>query len=211
MPICTGNTPLSDGNVLPNLLSVDMSRNSFTGAMRASKFTQPALEYLDLSYNHLSGHIEEFQNPSATLQHISLSNNKLTGAIPTSFSQLRALTDLKLDSNNFVGTLDLYPYLMLRNLSAITASNNPLLSVSADDHGDSTNNSSIITELDFASCGLARVPSVIRYLSELDSLDLSNNSIRGNIPDWIWRNMSFLSLQQNLFSKVEQLPAYTYP
>jgi hypothetical protein len=176
MPICTGNTPLSDGNVLPNLLSVDMSRNSysFTGAIRASIFTQPALEYLDLSYNHLSGYIEEFQNPSATLQDISLSNNKLTGAIPTSFSQLRALTDLKLDSNNLVGTLDLYPYLMLRNLSAITASNNPLLSVSADDHGDSTNNSSSITELDFASCGLARVPSVIRYLSELDPLDLSN-------------------------------------
>ncbi|XP_066341483.1 receptor-like protein 53 [Miscanthus floridulus] len=205
-----GNIPLSKGNVHRNLQSVDMSIyiNSFTGEVQASIFTQPALEYLDLSSNCLSGRIE-FQNRSVTLQHISLSNNKLTGAIPTSFSQLRALTYLELDSNNFVGTLDLYPYLMLRNLSGITASNNPLLSVSADDGGDSTNNSSSITELNFASCGLARVPSVIRYLSELKCLDLSNNSIRGNIPDWIWRNMSFLSRHHNLFTRVSRFPANT--
>lgn len=106
--------------------------------------------------------------------------------------------------------LDLYPYLMLMNLYRITASNNPLLSVSADDRGNSTNNSSSITELDFASCGLTRVPSVLKYLPKLDHLDLSNNSIRGNIPDWIWRNMSSLHLHHNLFSTVSQFPAYTF-
>ncbi|CAL4900631.1 unnamed protein product [Urochloa decumbens] len=204
-----GNIPLSDGNVLRNLRSIDMSGNSFTGEIQASIFTQPALKYLDLSFNCLSGHIEEFQNPSATLRYICLSNNKFTGAIPTSFSQLRALTDLQLDSNNFAGTLDLYPYLMLRNLSSITASNNPFLSVSADDRGESTNNTSI-TELYFASCSLARVPSVLKYLPRLYYLDLSNNSIHGNIPNWILRNMSSLHLHHNLFTKVGQFPAYTF-
>jgi Leucine-rich repeat (LRR) protein len=108
-----------------------------------------------------------------------------------------------------MGSLDLYPYLMLRNLSGITVSNNPLLSVSADDRDDSTN-SSIIDTLELASCGLTSVPSVLKYLPKLDYLDLSNNGMHGNIPDWIWRNMSGLHLQHNLFTKVGQLPAYTF-
>ena len=57
MPVCTRNIPLGDGNVLRNLHSVYMSDNSFTGAIRASIFTQPALEYLDLNSNCLSSHI----------------------------------------------------------------------------------------------------------------------------------------------------------
>ncbi|XP_066341486.1 receptor-like protein 31 [Miscanthus floridulus] len=109
MPVCTRNIPLGDGNVLRNLHSVYMSDNSFTGAIRASIFTQPALEYLDLSCNHLSGHIEEFQNPSAVLKEIYLFNNNLSGAIPSSFSQFRAVTIINLSRNNFKGTLDLYP------------------------------------------------------------------------------------------------------
>ncbi|CAD6256649.1 unnamed protein product [Miscanthus lutarioriparius] len=202
--------PLSDGDKLRNLQRVDMSSNSFTGHIQASIFSQPALQYLDLRYNHLSGHIEEFQKPSTMLEEIYLSNNKLNGTIPTSFSQLSALTKLELGSNNFLGTLDLYPYLMLRNLSVIRASNNPLLSVSAEDHDDGSNNSSIIDTLELASCGLTRVPSVLKYLPKLNYHDLSNNSIHGNIPDWIWRNKTFLYLQHNLFTKVGQLPAYTF-
>ncbi|KAJ1275043.1 hypothetical protein BS78_05G106500 [Paspalum vaginatum] len=203
-----GPIPLSDGNILPNLQTLELRDNAFTGTIPASIFTLPQLQNLDFSMNRLSGHIEEFKNPSTTLEEISLFSNNLSGTIPTSFSQLRALIDLSLDYNNFMGTLDLYPYLMLKNFTSFSASYNPMLSVSGDDR-DASTNSSIIGSLYLGSCGLTRLPSVIKYLPKLDTLDLSNNNISGKIPDWIWRNMSRLFLQNNLFTKVGQLPAYT--
>ncbi|XP_047085282.1 receptor like protein 27-like [Lolium rigidum] len=197
----TGPVPL-DGQLYPYLSHVDLSDNSLSGTVPASLFTQPALHELYLHMNNLSGAIEEFQNPSSTLAYVYLNQNQLTGAIPTSASQLAALDTLQLDHNNFTGTLDLNPFLMLRNLSRLSASYNPLLSASGDGNEGHANSS--ISFLDLSYCNLTRLPGALRYLPRLDCLDLSRNQISGEIPDWIWRNMSNLMLHHNLFTTVEQ-------
>ncbi|XP_044421291.1 receptor-like protein 6 [Triticum aestivum] len=199
----TGPVPL-DGHMYPYLIEVRLSNNSLSGTVPASLFTLPALQTLCLQMNRLSGAIEEFQNPSAKLTDIDLSSNQLTGAVPTSFSYLTALQSLQLDNNNFTGTLDLNPFLRLRNLSVISASYNPLLSASGDGNEvDASSNSSIST-LFLAYCNLTRFPLAVRYLPELQYLDLSSNQIHGEIPDWIWRNMSSLNLSHNHFTTVGQ-------
>nr|XP_020178645.2 receptor-like protein 6 [Aegilops tauschii subsp. strangulata]XP_045086045.1 receptor-like protein 6 [Aegilops tauschii subsp. strangulata] len=201
----TGMVPL-DGHMYPYLRKMDLSNNLLSGTVLSSLFTQPTLQTLYLQMNRLSGAIEEFQNPSAKLTDIDLSSNQLTGAVPTSFSYLTALHTLQLDNNNFT-TVDLNPFLRLRNLTMISASYNPLLSASGDGSKiDASNNS--ITSLNLAYCNLTRLPLVIRYLPELQHLDLSSNQIHGEIPDWIWRNMSYLDLSNNHFTTVGQRLQY---
>ncbi|KAM3224298.1 hypothetical protein ACQJBY_057594 [Aegilops geniculata] len=203
----TGPVPL-DGHMYPYLIEVRLSNNSLSGTVPASLFTLPALQTLCLQMNRLSGAIEEFQNPSAKLSDIDLSSNQLTGAVPTSFSYLTALQTLQLENNNFTGTLDLNPFLRLRNLRMISASYNPLLSISEDGNEvDASSNSSIFT-LHLAYCNLTRFPLAVRYLPELQYLDLSSNQIHGEIPDWIWRNMSSLNLSHNHFTTVGQPQHY---
>ncbi|XP_037451603.1 receptor-like protein 19 [Triticum dicoccoides] len=200
----TGPVPL-DGLMYPYLTELDLSNNLLSGTVPASLFTQPTLQKLDLQMNRLSGAIEEFQDPSAMLiTSVKLNDNQLTGAVPTSFSYLTALQTLQLDDNNFTGTLDLNPFLRLRNLTQISASNNQLLSASGDGNEvDAYSNSSLST-LDLAYCNLTRLPLMVRYLPELDDLDLSSNQIHGDIPSWIWRNMSYLNLSHNHFTTVGQ-------
>ncbi|KAM3224299.1 hypothetical protein ACQJBY_057596 [Aegilops geniculata] len=202
----TGPVPL-DAHMFPYLTEVDLSNNSFWGTVPASFFTQPTLQRLCLNMNRLSGAIEEFQNPSATLTYVDLSSNQLTGAIPTSFAYLTALQILQLDHNNFTGTLDLNPFVRLKNLTMISASYNPLLSASGDGSKIDASNSSI-TSLNLAYCNLTRLPRVLGYLPELGNLDLSCNQIQGEIPQWIWTNMSSLNLSHNFFTTVGQPPHY---
>ncbi|XBI49312.1 hypothetical protein VPH35_112892 [Triticum aestivum] len=203
----TGPVPL-DGHMYPHLTEVDLSNNSLSGTVPASLFTQPALQTLQLEANQLSGAIDEFQNPSATLTLVDLSYNQLTGAVPTSFSYLTALQTLELEHNNFTGTLDLNTFLRLRNLSEISASYNPLLSASGDGNEVEAYSNSSLSSLDLACCNLTRLPLVVKYLPELQYLDLSSNQIHGEIPDWIWRNMSSLNLSHNHFTTVGQPQHY---
>jgi len=165
---------------------------------------------LHLQVNNFSGPIEEFHNASGTLFQVDLSSNQLTGTIPTSFLELTALDSIDLGYNHFTGTLNLSSYSRLRSLTRFTASGNSLVSIVGDDRWTSGSSNSSISELAFASCGLTRLPSVIRHLPFLSWLDLSYNGIGGKIPDWIWRNMStWLDLSHNMFTEVAQPPAYT--
>ncbi|KAK3164370.1 hypothetical protein QOZ80_1AG0016730 [Eleusine coracana subsp. coracana] len=203
---------INDRSVFPNLRWLDLSQNSLSGTIPATIFSQPALQQLYLHMNNLSGPIAEFHNLPATLTDVDLSSNQLTGAIPNSFSQLTALSSLNLDSNNFTGTLDLNPYFRLRNLDILSASDNSLLSATADNnHGFNTSsyNGSIISYLALRGCSLSRMPSALRYLPQLKSLDLSYNRIGGRIPDWIWRVTLVLRLSHNKFTTVGQIPSNT--
>jgi Leucine-rich repeat (LRR) protein len=205
-------TLFNDENILPSLEIVVLRNNSLSGTIPVTLFTRPAMQELDLWSNNFSGPIGEFHNPSAMLTIIDLGSNQLTGAVPTSFSQLKALAELVLYSNNFTGTWDLNPYFRLRNLKLLLASGNPLLSVTADDHGSNTSsyNNSGISCLSLAGCNLTRIPGALRYLPQLDITDLSGNRISGRVPDWIWRKaVTYLDLSHNKFTTVGQIPANT--
>ncbi|XP_062166766.1 receptor like protein 22-like [Alnus glutinosa] len=123
----------------------------------------------------------------------------MQGPIPRSVFELRGLKILTLSSNKFNDSLLLNMIQQLRNLSSLDLSYN-MLSIE-----DNRINSSLsfpqITTLKLASCMLKKFPDFLRNQTKLTYLDLSDNQIDGDLPNWLWKlrelmclNLSFNSL-----------------
>ena len=64
-----------------------------------------------------------------------------------------------------------------------------------------------------ASCNLSTFPDFLRNQSTLNNLDLSQNQIHGEIPNWIWhiRYLMYLDLSHNHFLTPQQEPSQNLP
>lgn len=199
----------SDWEGLENLEYLHLSNNSISGFIPASLFYLPSLSNLDLS-NKFSGQIIELKNVISPLTSLELTSNKLEGPIPEFFFELRDLSDLSLSSNKFNGTVQLKKFTKLSKLVNLDLSHN---SLSVD-----TN----ISELDLAllpqlnsfmsaSCNLQNI-SFLKNQSKLSMLDLSNNQLKGEIPNWLVEIndglLRFLNLSFNQFTHLQQ--PYTF-
>ncbi|KAF7845292.1 receptor-like protein 7 [Senna tora] len=155
---------------LRNLDSIDLHNNSFNGSIPSSLLTLPILSRIQLSFNQFS-QWDEFSNVSSSLlTDLDLSHNKIVGPIPVSIFQLRSLSSLDLSYNN------------------LSFHENP---IDASPFSLST--------LNLVCCNLRTFPGFLRYQSELNVLDLSNNQIEGTIPNWIWEleQLRYLNLHSN--------------
>ncbi|KAI9153688.1 hypothetical protein LWI28_015009 [Acer negundo] len=187
----SGPLPTSMAN-LTQVEHLDLSSNNFTGLIPSLNMSK-SLNYLDLSDNQFEGQIPEFLNASSSvLKHLDLSVNRLEGPIPMSIFELKNLQFLILSSNKFNGTVQLDVIGRLGNLSWLDLSyNNLAVNVS-------TSFSSFpqrIFLLKLASCKLVMFPN-LKNCSLLE-LDLSNNLISGEIPNWIWEVGFHLNLSHN--------------
>jgi len=187
------------------LVSLDLRYNSLNGSIPASLFSLPSLQKLQLSNNKFSGHLNQSSNASSDLlDTIDLSSNNLIGRIPKFVFELRGLRILSLSSNKFNGSLQLLNVIQqLRNLSNLDLSYNMLWIEHDGTDGINSSLSSFpqITTLKLASSKLKKFPVFLRNLSELTYLDLSDNQIDGDVPNWLWElhklvglNLSFNSL-----------------
>ncbi|PRQ44363.1 putative polygalacturonase [Rosa chinensis] len=197
------NSPISSihWETLVNLELLDLSNNQLYGTIPSSVVSLPKLETLTLSQNQLSGQVPEFSNTSShLLESLYLENNNLEGQIPTSIFNLQGLEDLYLSSNNFSS----FPFCgpqVPRKLSLVDLSHNSLL---FDCNG--TNSSSLqIETLVLASNKLRAFPDFLRNQSTLGYLDLSNNQIQGEIPNWILslKSLNSLNLSVNSLMTLE--------
>ncbi|XP_059428703.1 receptor-like protein 47 [Corylus avellana] len=195
---------------LRNLVSLDLRHNSLNGSIPVSLFSHPFLQKLQLSNNQFSGQLNHFSNiSSGLLDTLDLSSNKLKGPIPMSLFELRSLKILSLSSNKFNGSLQLLNVIQhLRNLSSLDLSYNRL---SIEDNGTDGINSSLssfpqITTLILASSNLKKFPDFLKNQSKLTYLDLSNNQIDGDIPNWLreLRNLVYLNLSFNRLVTLER-------
>ncbi|XP_019182382.1 PREDICTED: receptor-like protein 12 [Ipomoea nil] len=193
---------------LHNLTSLDLSSNNFFGQMIDLQNVTSPLELLDLSYNNLEGTIPLFffqlqnltsinlssnkffgqmidlQNVTSPLQYLHLSSNDFEGTIPPFLFQLQNLTMLDLSSNKFNGIVHLTKF-KNQYIDILDFSNNNLVIETAI----STSQFPLLPqfgELNLASCNLQKIPDFLKSQSRLWWLDLSNNSISGEIPNWIW-------------------------
>ncbi|KAB9966808.1 hypothetical protein FH972_027074 [Carpinus fangiana] len=215
-----GSLPLSMAK-LTQLLYLDISSNSFTGPIPSFSMAKN-LTQINLSHNDLIGSItstswEELRNllsnnqfselnhfssiSSGLLGTLDLSSNKLEGPIPMSVFELRSLKTLSLSSNKLNGFLELLNVIQhLRNLSSLDLSYNRL---SIEYNGIDGINSSLsfpqITTLKLASCKLNKFPDFLKNQSKLSYLDLADNEIVGDIPNWLWelRQLRYLNLSFN--------------
>ncbi|XVF55082.1 hypothetical protein PTKIN_Ptkin06aG0008000 [Pterospermum kingtungense] len=191
---------------LSKLVSVDLRNNTLSGIIPSTLFGIPSLQKILLSQNQFNGHLEELHGKKASLllDTLDLSSNKLQGQFPKSVFGFQGLKILTLSSNNFSGSIEWTDIQRLRNLTSLDLSYN-VLSVDASATNSSFSSFPNITTLKLASCNLTKVPGFLKTQSNLIKLDLSNNHISGEIPNWIWgiKSLAHLNLSQNFLIKFE--------
>ncbi|KAK6245097.1 hypothetical protein QUC31_011506 [Theobroma cacao] len=181
----TGEIQSSDWEGLQNLTSIDLSHNSLYGDIPSFLLALPLLKKVKLSNNQFDGKFLDVPNaPQSLLDTLDLSSNKLQGPIPKSVFYLSRLNILLLSSNKFNGTIQLGDIQKLVNLTSLDLSHNKL---SVDATGSDSTFSSFpkFSRLELASCRLKVFPD-LKNQSRLTYLDLSDNQISGEVPNWIW-------------------------
>ncbi|XP_054789878.1 receptor-like protein 7 [Prosopis cineraria] len=190
---------------LQNLASIKLRNNSINGSIPTSLFALPSLRIILLSNNKFSQLDEFFNVSSSVLNTLDLSSNNLSGPVPKSIFQLKGLSILQLSSNKFSGPMLLDVITELRNLTTLDLSYNNL---SVNMNASDSNMSSVfnMTNLKLAYCNLETFPDFLRRQSRLTMLDLSDNRIRGRIPNWIWQleSLTYLNLSHNLLTDIER-------
>ncbi|KAG5569523.1 hypothetical protein H5410_059289 [Solanum commersonii] len=165
---------------LTQLETLDLSRNSLSGPLPRNASMLQKLAELDLSYNSLNGTIPSWVFTLPLLSSVLLHYNQLSGSFPQSPVNLTNLSTLDLSSNNI--TLDAGIQITLPSLEI----------------------------LQLSSCELKDFPHFLRNVKTLMVLDISNNKIRGQIPNWFsgmrWDSLLHLNLSHNsLTGNLQQL------
>ncbi|KAE8099117.1 hypothetical protein FH972_017122 [Carpinus fangiana] len=184
----SGTLPNSIGN-LKMLSKIDLSFCNFNGSIPKSMASLAQLLYLDMSSNYFVGSIPSF-NMGKNLTTIKLSNNNLSGQITsTRWEELLNLEVLDLRTNSLEGSIPMSLF-SLPSLQELTLSNNRFFG-----------------QLNELLMEVKTYPYFLINQSTLSSIDLSNNKIHGEIPNWIWKlpyldslNLSYNHLETLDFS-----------
>ncbi|XP_071720605.1 receptor-like protein 32 [Rutidosis leptorrhynchoides] len=200
-----GSLPKSPLN-LTHLTYLALQGNKLNGTLPSWLFTLPSLESLYLFNNMFNGDVpfNSFGLPSF-IKNLSLSFNQLGGQIDqTLILQLTNLRYLDISSNNFTSHWELDALLSsLTNLEVLDLSFSGL-SITTNNATTHHANPNMIY-LGLASCKLNEFPVVpLRYLRNLELLDLSINDIHGQFPPSICNmsNLITLYLFENSFRGV---------
>ncbi|KAL7248600.1 hypothetical protein ACSBR2_003355 [Camellia fascicularis] len=184
-----------------NLTYIDLSHNALTGPVPSSYFEGFSNLKMQLSNNQFGGQVARFPNVSLSpLNTLDLSSNKLEGLIPTFLFDFRTINILSLSFNNFSGSIQLEWLQRLQNLWRLDLSYNNL-SIRASESNSSLSHFPHLNLLRLASCNLREFPPLMNQ-SRMAYLDLSDNQISREIPNWIWNigneTLTYLNLSRNL-------------
>lgn len=167
---------------LSKLTDLILSSNFLNGTIPTSLGKLSKLTYLYPSSNSLSDTIPTYLGKLSKLTYLDLSSNSLSGTIPTFLSNLIKLTQLDLSNNQISGTYTLSFIDKITNIQRLYLSRN-ILTIKL--------NVTYIPnfQLDITALGSFNIegyfPSFILTQYSLLSLDLSQNSLSGNIPNWL--------------------------
>ncbi|XP_062197444.1 receptor protein-tyrosine kinase CEPR2-like [Phragmites australis] len=185
------------------VVEISLSNINLSGGISPSVASLHGLTRLELDSNSLSGPVPPELSKCTRLQFLNLSCNSLTGELPD-LSALTVLEALDVASNDFTGRFPGW----VGNLSSLVT-----LSVGMNGYVQGETPSSIgnlknLTYLYLASSGLTGViPDSIFWLTALETLDMSMNSLGGKIPVAIGnlRNLCKIELYKN--NLIGELPA----
>lgn len=180
-------------------------QNNSIGALSPGLFVNLyQLTSLDLSYNQLSSAWIDANAFTGLIRLVTLnlSNNRITRLDPTIFHDLYTLQILNL-AGNLVDAIPNDAFIPLRNLDTLVLSNNriaelgpfalnglyalTLLSLDGnrltDVHRDCFRNCTALQDLNLSGNGLTSVPSALREMRLLKTVDLGENKIDSVDPD----------------------------
>ncbi|KAH0886167.1 hypothetical protein HID58_062263 [Brassica napus] len=173
----TGSFPLVQN--LTKLSFVDFSYNHFSGTIPS--LVMPFLSILDLRRNDLTGSLK-FPN-SSRLESMYLGNNHFEGTIIEPISKLISLKVLELSFFNTSYPVDLSLFSPLKSLLLLDLSGN---SISPDSLGSKSDNPSNLENLWLTGCSISEFPNIVKNLERLEFIGLSDNRIKGKVPEWLW-------------------------
>ncbi|PIN21373.1 Serine/threonine protein kinase [Handroanthus impetiginosus] len=218
-----GWLPENIGNCM-QLKYVDLGGNYFTGGLPLSMRKLGLCRYLDVSANSLTGEFPDWIGEMRSLEFLDLSSNNFSGPIPSSVGNLKSLKEVNLSNNGFVGSLpDSFGDCV--NLKVLDVGRNMFsgnlpswvfklalesVSVSANKYSGSISFSDpwlqsyqSLELLDLSSNSLSgEIPSTIGNFTRLQFLNISRNSLFGSIPASVGRlnTTSVLDLSHNQLS-----------
>ena len=157
------------------------------------------LKQLVLDYNPgITGTLPSFVSDLTELELLSVSNTKLNGPLPESLAKMRKLEMLYLDGCAFTGSVNVLQ--TMSNLTHVYLEDNMFNDTIDDEFFAQTKN---LVHLDVSNCSfIGTVPGHLFKLSNLTVIDMSRNSLNGNLPDETLSNiekskLQFLSLHTN--------------
>ncbi|KAJ4729445.1 LRR receptor-like kinase family protein [Melia azedarach] len=205
----TGNIP-EFWNTLPFLYALDMSNNSLSGKIPSSMGSLKFIRFLMMSNNRLSGEIPSTLQNCTTLISLDLGDNKLSGNIPVvargKDSTLSFLHILDIAHNKFSGSI---PSCvgnltgMARDFESQLYQGQVLVSTKGTEYSYQST-LYLVNSIDLSNNSLSGELPDLTNLSRLGILNLSMNSLTGRIPDSIGslQRLETLDLSKNQFSGV---------
>ncbi|KAJ8638834.1 hypothetical protein MRB53_015528 [Persea americana] len=173
----SGEIPASLGGCR-SLTRVRLVGNRLSGEVPEDFWGLPHVSLLELSENSLSGEISPKISSASNLSVLLLSNNKFTGRIPTEMGSLDKLEEFSGNGNLFDGSLPITIWNMTQ-LQKLDLHHNQL----SGNLPSEIQFLKKLTELNLAENEISgRIPREIGELQVLNYLDFSGNSLSGEIP-----------------------------
>ncbi|XP_030461733.2 receptor-like protein EIX2 [Syzygium oleosum] len=167
----------------------DASNNNFSGDLPDQFGDFKELEFLDLSSNSIFGSIPTNLGKLSSLRQLYLAYNKLSGTIPESIGRLSNLEQLLVHHNLLYGVVSELHFENLKSLTVIDISSNELrLNVSSNWVPPFQ-----VREIDLSDCKVGpEFPKWLQTQKNITGLTMSNASISGDIPDWLYDISSYV-------------------
>ncbi|XVF25583.1 hypothetical protein REPUB_Repub13aG0224500 [Reevesia pubescens] len=214
-----GSIPTEWGSL--QLEKISLFGNRLLGRIPGSLGNISTLKYLDLEVNNFSGQVPPEFGKLVNLETLRLSFNRLSGNLPSELADLRNLTDFRINDNSLNGSIPdfIQNWNKLERLemqgsglegpisSFISALENLETLIISDINGTNQpfpdlRNMTGIRRIILKKCSISgQIPEYVWDMSELRILDLSFNSLNGDLEDVIPPgNFKFLFLTGNNLS-----------
>ncbi|CAN6444470.1 unnamed protein product [Victoria cruziana] len=194
----SGEIPPHIGN-LSNLQRLDLSSNNFTGELPQTLAKLTNMTDFRISSNGLSGQLPGFIASWTQLERLEIQGSNLTGPIPAGISKLENLEQLRI--SDVVETSSNFPDLSKQKRLSRLILRNCLLFGQIPDYIGQFNGLRIL-DLSFNNL-TGGIPNSLQFLTRLQFVYLTSNSLSGLVPGWILGTSVEVDLSYNNFTGID--------